>query len=109
MTEHAPVACDMTNAIDSPTERLAAYDRLLSAALIGRDRSALGMRWTLRSGAGVEDQARDLAARENECCAFMTNTISTGDGVVYWDAVTRDDPAAQAVIDLFYDLPTRLR
>jgi hypothetical protein len=100
-----PVVCDLTHAPDSAEQRLAEYRRLFAAAFVSRERTTDGMRWRLRAGPGIEAWAQDLAARENACCAFMTNTISVVGGQVLWDATTIDDPSARAVLDLFFDLP----
>jgi hypothetical protein len=63
------------------------------------------MRWRFRAYPGIEVWARDLAARENHCCAFLTITVTATDGQVHWDATTIDDPAARAVLNMLYDLP----
>src|SRR5690349_8616924 len=97
------VACDMTDAPDTGAQRLAEYARFLAGAFVARERTAEAMTWTLRADPGIEAWARDLAARENACCAFMTHTISTAAGHVVWHATTIDDPAARAVLDLFYE------
>ncbi len=103
------VVCDMTNAPDSAAQRLAEYALLFDSAFISRERTADAVRWRLHAAPGVEAWARDLAARENACCAFMTNAITVLDEQVLWDATTIDDPVARSVLDLFYDLPeTRL-
>jgi hypothetical protein len=99
------VVCDMTDAPDSGEQRLQEYARLFAAAYIARERTATGMRWRLRADDGIEAWAKDLAAREKACCAFMTSTISVRGGQVLWDVTTIDDPAARAVLDMYYDLP----
>jgi hypothetical protein len=99
------VVCDMTAAPDTGEQRLDEYARLFAAAFVSRERTDTGMRWRLRADAGIEDWARDLAARENACCAFMTTTVTAAGGQVLWDATTIDDPAARAVLDLMYELP----
>ena len=99
------VVCDMSSARDSAQERLAEYVRLFDAAFISRERTADGVRWRLRADPGIEAWARDLAARENACCAFMTNTVTLAGEHLLWDASTIDDPVARGVLDLFYDLP----
>jgi hypothetical protein len=103
--EPAPaLVCDMTDAPDTGEQRMQDYARLF-AAFISRERSDTGMRWRLRADPGIEALARDLAARENACCAFLTTTITVTDGQVLWDTTTIDDPAARAVLDMLYDLP----
>jgi hypothetical protein len=57
--------------------RLAEFDALLASALIGQSRpAATRLRWRLRSSASVA--ARDLAAREVECCTFFRFTFCEG-------------------------------
>jgi hypothetical protein len=99
------VVCDMTDAPDTGEQRLDEYARLFAAAFVARERTDTGMRWRLRAYPGIEVWARDLAARENACCAFLTITITVADGQVLWDTTTIDDPAARAVLDMLYDLP----
>ena len=99
------VVCDMTSAPDSAEERLAEYARLFGAAFVSRERTAAGIRWRLRADPGIEAWARDLAARENACCGFMTIAVTLAGEHVLWDASTIDDPVARGVLDLFYDLP----
>jgi len=100
-----PVACDMTAAPDTGTERLREYQRLFSQALAGRERTADGIRFLFQARPGVEAWVRDLAAREKACCAFFTFTISTLGEEVRWDATVIDDDVARAVLDEFYALP----
>ncbi len=99
------VACDMSDAPDTGSDRLAEYARFLDVAFVSRSRTADAMTWRLRAEPGIEAWARDLAARENACCAFMTHTISMEAGHVVWHATTIDDASARAVLDLFYELP----
>lgn len=100
-----PIVCDMTGAPDTGPERLAEYARLFETSYLGRDRGQAGARWLLRADPGVEERARDLAERENACCAFMTNTVTREGDLVIWHVTTTGDEAAHAVLDLFYDLP----
>lgn len=100
-----PVACDMTGAPDTGTERLGEYQRLFSQALAGRERTADGIRFRFRAQPGIEAWVRDLAAREKACCAFFTFTITALGEEVRWDATVIDDDVARAVLDEFYALP----
>jgi hypothetical protein len=102
------VVCDMTGAPDTGAERLAEYSLLFEAAFVARERTSPGgIRWVLRADPGIEAWAADLAARENACCAFMTNTVSVVGEHVHWDASVIDDPAARTVLDLLFELPDR--
>jgi|GEM_PF-4342168 len=103
------VVCDMTTAPDSAEQRVADYARLFEAAFVSRERTEVGFRWRLRADPGIRNWAQKLAARENICCAFMSNTITVEGEHVLWDATTIDDPAARAVLDKFYDLPSNPR
>ncbi|WP_214400973.1 hypothetical protein [Pseudonocardia lacus] len=107
VAETAPpaVVCDMTDAPDTGEQRLAEYARLFAEAFVARERTPAGFRWRLRADAGVEAWARDLAAREMACCAFLSITVTRVDGEVRWDTTTIDDPAATAVLELMYELP----
>jgi hypothetical protein len=104
-TAPAPIACDMTSAPDTPAERMMEYRRLFTLALVGRERTAEGIRLRFRAGDGVEAWVRDLAAREKACCPFFNSHIDTNGEEVHWNANVIDDDIARAVVDEFYTLP----
>jgi hypothetical protein len=104
-----PIVCDMTGAPDTPAQRVDEYARLFARAYLARERTDAGVRWRFDAACGIEAWARDLAARENACCAFMRHTVRVVDAEVWWDMTTIDDTTARAVLDLFYELPTRAR
>jgi len=123
------IVCDMGSAPDTGPERMREYHRLFAHHLVGRERTAEGIRFRFRAGeaaagsaasaagdrpaasdrAGgfdsVEAWVRDLAAREKACCAFFDFTISTDGDEVRWDATVIDDDVARAVLEEFYHLP----
>jgi len=101
------IACDMTAAPDTAEQRLDEYDRLFATAFVGRERTRSGVRWRLSAEPGVEAWARDLAARENACCAFMQSSVTVVGDEVHWDTSAIDDPTARSVLDLFFELPDR--
>jgi hypothetical protein len=107
MTEpsNPPIACDMTNAPDTPEERLAEYGRLFAAHLVGRERTAAGIRFRFRADEGVEAWVRDLAAREKACCAFFDFAVATVGHDVIWDGRVVDDDTAREILEEFYQLP----
>jgi hypothetical protein len=79
MTEPSvPIACTL-----SPNQlggRLAEWHELLATSLRRVERPApRRLRLVLAADADVES-VRDLAAREQECCAFMAFAVSPGDG-----------------------------
>ncbi|MEO3807607.1 hypothetical protein ABGB17_01245 [Sphaerisporangium sp. B11E5] len=100
-----PVVCDMTGAPDTVEERLAEYRRLFAQALIGRERTAEGIRFRLRAEPGVEEWVRDLAAREKACCGFYAFEVRAGEGQVIWDCAVIDDDTARALLEEFFLLP----
>ena len=99
------IVCDLTSAPDTGDERVAEYARFFHAAFVSRERTDDRVTWRLRADTGIEAWARDLAARENACCAFMTHTVTVVGEHVVWQATTIDDPTARGVLDLYYDLP----
>jgi hypothetical protein len=95
------VVCTLTD--DDARERVAEYARLFAAAYAGRERTTAGMRWWLRAEPGIAEWARDLAARERACCAFLTIAVTVAGDRVLWEMTA--EQAAQAVVDGFHDLP----
>jgi hypothetical protein len=59
--------------------RVAEFDALFADALIGLDRPA-PTRLRLALDPTAEPTARDLAARETECCSFFVFTFEHGKG-----------------------------
>jgi hypothetical protein len=104
-TAPTPIACDMTSATDTAAERMMEYRRLFTRALVGRERTAEGIRLRFRAGDGIEAWVRDLAAREKACCPFFNYHIDTKGEEVHWNASVIDDAIARAVLDEFYTLP----
>jgi hypothetical protein len=81
--------------VDRPL-RLAEFDELFATGLRGQERlSKTALRWRLRPGA--ESTARDLTAREQQCCSFFSFTIVRDDDVVQLDV--RVPPAHVPVLD----------
>ena len=104
-TTTTPIVCDMTSAPDTGPERLLEYGRLFGQALVGRERTAYGIRFRLRADDGIEAWVRDLAAREKACCSFFDFDIRTRGDEVLWDATVVDDDIARDILDEFYALP----
>ncbi|MFI0451861.1 hypothetical protein [Actinomadura sp. 6N118] len=100
-----PVVCDMTSATDTPQQRLDAYQRLFGQYLVGREKTTQGIRFRLRNQPGVEDQVRQLAAREKACCAFFAFDIRTDGDQVIWDCAVSDNDTARALLAEYYLLP----
>jgi hypothetical protein len=79
-----PIVCTL-----HPNEwggRLDEWHRLFAAHLDGIERPApTRLRLLLAADAGLE-RMRELAAREMECCAFMTFTVTAAGGRLLVDA-----------------------
>jgi len=93
-----PQACTLPTA-ERPV-RVAEFDALFAMALHAQQRLAsTRLRWRLDPAA--EPAARDLAARETECCSFFTFTFAAAGDVVQLDV---EVPAAHiAVLDALAD------
>jgi hypothetical protein len=100
-----PIVCDMTDARDTEAERIAEYQRLFRQAILGRERTAEGIRFRFRADPGVEAWVRDLAAREKACCAFFAYEITTEGDQVLWDGAVPDNDTARAILEEFHQLP----
>ncbi|GIH03636.1 hypothetical protein Rhe02_17030 [Rhizocola hellebori] len=105
MPDRPVIACDMSTAPDTPDERTAEYGRLFGQHLLGKERTAEGIRFRLRAAEGVEAWVRDLSAREKACCPFADFEIATADEEVRWDITVVDDDLARAALDEFYQVP----
>ncbi len=81
-------ACTLPTA-DRPT-RLAEFDGLFASLQEVRREEPGWLRLRLDDGEGVEDQARDLTARESACCSFFDFDVHGGDGEVVVDVRVPD-------------------
>lgn len=103
----APIACDLTDAPDTPEERLAEYGRLFAHALAGRQRTADAVELRFAAKPGVSEWVADLARREAACCPFLTHQVRVEGTHVTWGMSTQAGPAAQALLDEIHLLPER--
>jgi hypothetical protein len=83
----------MSNAVDTPAERLAAYRRLSEHAL-GQTRRPRAV--TLRFAAGACAAVEELARRESECCPFLEQRVELGDSEVAW-TIAGPEPIVTAI------------
>jgi hypothetical protein len=89
-----PAACTLP-AVEQPL-RVHEFDELFAQALVGVDRLApTFLRLSLAGGEPVAARARDLTARESECCSFFTFTVSVDGARVEVDVAV---PAAQVAV-----------
>jgi hypothetical protein len=75
----APIACDMTTAVDTPEERLAAYRELFARSLVRRQRAVV-----FTFDAGALEVVEELARREAACCPFADYRVEATDEEVTW-------------------------
>jgi hypothetical protein len=104
-----PVACDMSTAVDTPDQRLAAYGRLFASAMVRRERRESGVLFAFRDDARIRHTVEDLARREAACCPFLDYRIEIVGNELIWtttNLVAGDERAAvDATLDAFYALP----
>lgn len=72
-----------------------------------RDRAAVevvtidaGLRLRFAAGPGIEQELRELAGLERECCSFAEWNVAAGGGAVWLDVTTKGDDVA-AVQSMF--------
>ncbi|MEY2935432.1 MAG: hypothetical protein RL033_6181 [Pseudomonadota bacterium] len=104
-TPGAPIACNMTDAPDTPQERFAEYGRLFAHALIGRKRDDQGVEFTFAAKPGVPEWIADLVRREAACCPFFSYQLRIEGDHLLWRTGTDAGAAAQSVLDEFHQLP----
>ncbi|HLS15076.1 MAG TPA: hypothetical protein VK095_11250 [Beutenbergiaceae bacterium] len=94
-TNWVPVeACTLPTA-DQPL-RLAEFEELFASGLHAAERlESTWLRLRLSNGPGVEERARDLAAREKKCCDFFDFAVHRGGNETVLDVRV---PAAHAVV-----------
>ena len=105
----APIACDMSTAVDSPDQRLDAYAALFADALVRRERGDGVVVLAFRAGADVRATVEDLVHREAACCPFVDYRVAlVGDEIVW----TTTNPASgddrenvEVMLDAFHELP----
>lgn len=102
-----PLVCDLTGSGQTPAERLQQF-RTVFGALAGRSRTDRGIRFRFRCDAVDEQHLRDLASREQACCAFFEIEVMRVGDELWWDTAVGADPAARAVLEDFFRLPESL-
>lgn len=109
----APIACDMTDAAETPPERMAEYGRLFRQALVARewvdddpppdDRPGpRGLRFTFADEPGVQEWLADLVRREAACCPFLSYRVEAEADQIVWTITTgHKDEAARSILEDF--------
>ena len=105
----APIACDMSTAVDSPAERIAEYGRLFADALVRRERQDGAVLLAFRADPATRATVEDLAHREAACCPFVDYRVETAGEEIVWtitNPVTGEGRASvEAMLDAFHELP----
>ncbi len=96
--QHPPIVCTLEE--EARPAREAECHELFSRALVASERTEEGVRLRFRSDDGVEEQVRDLARREKECCAFFEFEVVRETGSVRLDWSGPAD--AQSLLDMVY-------
>lgn len=103
----APIACDMSEARDTPEQRLTEYGELFERALLARERH--DDRVVLVFTADAREQVEDLARREHACCPFVDYHVEATGDEVRWTTTNTihggDRAAADAMLDALHELP----
>jgi hypothetical protein len=88
-----PIACTLSPAeLDGRRER---WQRLAARARAGSEPTAAGARLSFRPLPGVEEELRELARLEADCCAFARFRVHADERAVVLD-VAADGPEAVA-------------
>jgi hypothetical protein len=81
--------------------------RVAFAHLLRTERFSGGFRWVFRKEPGLEAHLKQLAENEHQCCRFFSFDVATTSEQIYWE--TRAHHAAASVLELFSQLPERLK
>ena len=86
-TPDAPIACDMTGAEDTLSERFAEYRRLFEHALVSRASTDGETRFRLADRPGVREWVLDLVRREAACCPFLSYAVDLEGEQIVWTTI----------------------
>ena len=104
----ARIACDMSTAVDTPEQRLAAYARLFTDALVRRERRDGAVVLAFRGDPATRAAVVELARREAACCPFVDYRVETAGEETVWtitNPVTGEGRAGvEAILDAFHEL-----
>ncbi len=97
-----PVACSLSQ-MDAG-ERRGRWLRLSNRALSDKESTQAGIRLRFRPLEDVENELRELAALERECCSFAAWSVSSDQAHLILE-VSAEGDAADVVRALFEDSP----
>jgi len=98
--ENKIVACSLT--ATGMSERRARWQALAARAFVGRETTGRGIRLEFRPEA--EDELRELALLERDCCRFADWEVSTAGGHAVLDVTGDSEESVAAVQSMFRSL-----
>jgi hypothetical protein len=101
----APIACDMSNAQDTLSERLTEYRRLFEDALTSRESTATATTFRFAARPGVREWVCDLARREAACCPFLSYQIDEQGEEIVWTITGGLGVAEMGILEEFLGGP----
>ena len=96
------VACTLNDG--QRDERRERWQRLARRAFADRVATDDGLRLVFRNGPGVEDELRELAELERDCCAFATWSVASADGAAWIEVAAASDEGVAALHAMFRSL-----
>jgi len=105
MEESPTVACSLTQS--GMSERRSRWHELAGRALVGRVVTDRGLRLEFRQEPGVEDELRELALLERDCCRFADWKVGTAAALAVLDVAGKSDESVAAVQAMFGTLQSQ--
>jgi hypothetical protein len=102
----AVVACSLQ--ADERPERRRRWERLTAGAAVEASETERGLRLTVRRTRALEDELRQLASLERECCAFAAWSVSTADDRLVLEIGGDGEEAVAAVQTMFLEVRASL-
>jgi hypothetical protein len=102
MQETPTVACTLTQS--GMTERRRRWQDVAARAFVRRVVTDRGLQLVFRADSGVEDELRELALLERDCCAFARWNVTTEDAYTVLDVTAAGDAGLAAVQQMFRTL-----
>lgn len=102
--EPAPIACSLDQ--DDLAERQRRWDALADRTSVERVSTDYGLRMRFGGVPGIEEELRDLAALEQDCCAFADLTVHSDGDAWVMDVRGTSAESVTAVQEMFAGLRT---
>jgi hypothetical protein len=105
-TSSAVVACSLQG--DERPERSKRWERLTARAALEASETERGLRLTFRRAPAVEEELRQLASLERECCAFAAWSVSAASDRLVLEIDGDGEEAVVAVQAMFLEVRSSL-